>query len=74
MQRELGASLIGVLPSGWNIAQLVPDGRTDVYKASIPGTTTGKTVEYFVSARDKSGRSDYLPRTAPEGVYVFSVL
>ncbi len=59
--------------SVWNEIQLMP-GHTDLYHASIPGARTGITVEYFVSAKDKSGRSESMPRTAPEGVYVFSVL
>ena len=60
--------------SSWNQIQLQPSGHTDIYKASIPGMATGTTVEYFISAKDKSGRSETMPRTAPEGVYVFSVL
>jgi len=60
--------------SVWNEVSLVPGGHTNLYNASIPGPKTGITIEYFVSVKDKSGRSESMPRTAPAGVYVFSVL
>jgi len=60
--------------STWNEIPLIASGRPDVYNASIPGAKTGVTVEYFISAKSKSGRSESMPRPAPAGVYVFSVL
>ncbi len=57
----------------WNEIILASATTPDQYKASIPGAKSGITIEYFVAAKDKSGRSETMPRTAPEGLYSFSV-
>jgi agmatine/peptidylarginine deiminase len=43
------------------------------FQASIPGAKSGTTVEYYISAADKSGRQETLPRTAPDNFYTFTV-
>ncbi|MEO6131961.1 MAG: agmatine deiminase family protein [Saprospiraceae bacterium] len=60
--------------SDWNEITLKPDGRPDAYFAIIPGTKAGMMIEYFASAKDKSGRSETMPRTAPDGLYQFNVV
>ncbi len=58
----------------WTEVPLVASGHPDIFNATIPGAKTGATVEYFISAKDKSGRSETMPRTAPGGLYMFTVL
>lgn len=59
----------------WRRVRLEKSGRApDAYAASIPGPGVGKTVEYFFSAADRSGRAETLPRAAPLGFYSFSVV
>jgi hypothetical protein len=41
----------------------------EVFVASIPGVVAGESVEYYLSAADRSGRRETLPRTAPDGVF-----
>jgi agmatine/peptidylarginine deiminase len=48
--------------------------ESEMYIASIPGPGVGETVEYFISAADRSGRRETLPRGAPVGFYSFSVV
>lgn len=57
----------------WQILRLQGTANPDVYEASIPGAAPGETVEYFLSAADRSGRRESLPRVAPDGFYHFSV-
>jgi hypothetical protein len=45
-----------------------------LFTASIPGGDASDTVEYFISAADASGRRETLPRTAPAGLYSFSIV
>jgi hypothetical protein len=44
-----------------------------IFAASIPGASSGQEIEYFLSAADRSGRRESLPRTAPRGYYSFRV-
>jgi agmatine deiminase len=57
----------------WHILRLEATAEPDVYEASILGAAPDNTVEYFLSAADRSGRSESLPRTAPDGFFSFSV-
>jgi hypothetical protein len=57
----------------WQILRLEAAAEPDVYEASIPGAAPGETVEYFLSAADRSGRRESSPRTAPDGFFHFSV-
>jgi agmatine/peptidylarginine deiminase len=57
----------------WQILRLAATAEPDVYEASIPGAAPSETVEYFLSAADRSGNRESLPRAAPYGFYSFSV-
>ncbi|OPL18818.1 MAG: hypothetical protein AVO35_12945 [Candidatus Aegiribacteria sp. MLS_C] len=56
----------------WNFEPLIPSGP-DSLQGYIPGQPVGSVIDYFISAADPSGRSETLPRTAPEGFYSFAV-
>jgi agmatine/peptidylarginine deiminase len=57
----------------WNRTRLQPTAQEHEYHASITAVPTGQTVEYYLAAASRSGRHETLPRTAPEGVYLFTV-
>jgi hypothetical protein len=57
----------------WREFPLVSVGAPGVYAAAIPDPGAGKTVEYYLSAADRSGRRETLPRVAPAGFYSFTV-
>ena len=57
----------------WNTIPFTQaDGRQHFY-AEIPYHTSGKTIEYYVSAVSNSGRMETQPRTAPAGTYQFKI-
>lgn len=56
----------------WNEIPLKTDGEND-FTAIIPQVESGNKVEYFISARSNSGKTETMPRTSPKGVYSFSV-
>jgi agmatine/peptidylarginine deiminase len=58
---------------GWKEVLLEKGEDPDVYVASIPGQDGGEVVEYFLSAADRSGRRETLPRGAPVGFYSFAI-
>lgn len=58
----------------WNWELLTPNGEPDTYEATIPGQTPGATVDYYVAAADYSGRAETLPRSAPAGIFSFTVI
>jgi agmatine deiminase len=58
---------------GWNEARLEKHSEPGLYAAPIPSPGVGKTVEYFLSAADRSGRRETLPRGAPVGFYSFTI-
>jgi hypothetical protein len=47
----------------------VPDAEPDWYRAQIPAQAPGSAVEYYVTARDMTGRVASRPRTAPAAWY-----
>jgi agmatine/peptidylarginine deiminase len=57
----------------WQEIQLEPTSVYGNFTVEIPGAQSGRTVEYFLEAADKSGRQEALPRTAPSGYYSFNV-
>jgi len=57
----------------WQAIILSPSQNPNIFQASIPGVNSGMTVEYYVSAADRSGRRETLPRTAPDNFYSFTV-
>ena len=56
---------------GWRVIPLEATGNPETFAASIPGSGADRGIEYFVSAADRSGRRESLPRTAPDGYYQF---
>jgi agmatine/peptidylarginine deiminase len=59
--------------ASWKEVPLEKGAEPEIYFASIPGPSDGTTVEYFLSAADRSGRRETLPRGAPVGFYSFTV-
>ena len=57
----------------WKRTPLAPCPIQDRYRGVIPHAETGATIEYFISAADGSGRSETMPRVAPEGFYTYTV-
>jgi agmatine/peptidylarginine deiminase len=60
--------------TGWRQTPLRAGPRPDLFVGSLPGPAAGATVEYYLSAADRSGRRESLPRVAPAAVYSFSVI
>jgi hypothetical protein len=56
----------------WQTVLLAAAGA-DSFTADLPPQVPGTVVEYYLTAADHSGRSETLPRTAPEGWYSFEV-
>ncbi|HXH28153.1 MAG TPA: agmatine deiminase family protein, partial [Candidatus Polarisedimenticolia bacterium] len=59
--------------SAWRSLQLSPGSAPHTYEGAIPSAGSGRTVEYYLSAADRSGRHETLPRVAPQGFYSFSI-
>ena len=57
----------------WRTIILSSTTEPRIFQASIPGVSSGETVEYYLSAADRSGRRETLPRTAPDNSFSFSV-
>ena len=57
----------------WQTIILSSTANPSLFQASIPGVKSGETVEYYLSAADRSGRRETLPRTAPADFYSFTV-
>ncbi|MCK5645240.1 MAG: agmatine deiminase family protein [Anaerolineales bacterium] len=57
----------------WNVKELDSTYDPAIYTSSISGVSSGQTIEYFLSAADRSGRQESLPRTAPDGFYTFTI-
>jgi hypothetical protein len=57
----------------WREIALKTTADPEVFAASIPGAAAGETVDYYLTAADRSGRRESLPRSAPEGFYSFTV-
>jgi hypothetical protein len=57
----------------WQTVILSSTNNPNIFQASIPGVNSGETVEYYLSAADRSGRWETLPRTAPDNFYSFTV-
>jgi hypothetical protein len=58
--------------TNWNEVALTAGATPETYTASIPAANA-TTIEYFLSAADRSGRRETLPRVAPNGFYSFEV-
>lgn len=57
----------------WQYVTFETTSQPSLFSAQIPGSETGQTVEYYLSAADNSGRLETLPRTAPENHYAFQI-
>ena len=57
----------------WQTIVLGSTTNPKIFQAAIPGVNSGETVEYYLSAADRSGRRETLPRTAPDSFYSFIV-
>jgi len=57
----------------WKTILLRSTANPSLFQALIPGAEPGETVEYYLSAADRSGRQETLPRTAPDSFYSFIV-
>lgn len=44
-----------------------------LWRGAIPGAAPAAEIEYWLEASDRSGRRETLPRTAPAGLYRFTV-
>ncbi|MFN8345097.1 MAG: agmatine deiminase family protein [Spirosomataceae bacterium] len=53
----------------WNEKALNTTDNNTHFNAEIPTKINGKVIEYYISATSKSGRSETMPRTAPQGFY-----
>ena len=58
----------------WNSVLLEENADQNTYSANIPGPTIGTEIQYYITARDYSGRLETLPRTAPNGFYSFTII
>jgi hypothetical protein len=56
--------------ANWNEVALTAGTASEIYTAAIP-TPQSAVIEYFLSAADRSGRRESLPRVAPDGFYTF---
>jgi agmatine deiminase len=56
--------------ANWNEVALTTGTAPEIYTAEIP-TPQSAVIEYFLSAADRSGRRESLPRVAPDGFYTF---
>ncbi len=70
---DLGLSWRLKEETAWRSVRLEPSSGEDVYGASIPSPGPGRAVEYYLSAADRSGRRETLPRVAPKGFYSFTI-
>jgi agmatine deiminase len=62
--REVGTSF-------WNEELFYPATGVDSFYSFIPYPVIGSSYEYYIAAADYSGRSETLPRTAPDGYFSF---
>jgi agmatine deiminase len=56
----------------WYEEIFIPMAAADSFYTVIPTPTSGTTYEYYLSAKDNTGRHETLPRTAPDGFYSFT--
>ena len=58
--------------ASWKEVALSKEGEYD-FLAVIPRVEKGNSVEYFIAAKSKSGKTETMPRTSPKGLYSFLV-
>ncbi len=57
--------------SSWNESPLVKSQLDDHFLGTIHGEHLNETIEYFITAQSLSGKTETMPRTAPQGLYEF---
>jgi len=57
----------------WKTVKLTPTDVKDHYSGSIPGNMVNVDIEYYVEAKSNWGTKAVMPRTAPKGVYSFTI-
>jgi len=57
----------------WKTIQLKSGITPDLFWAEIPFHQPGTSVEYYISAVSRSGKSENQPRSAPHGSYMYSI-
>lgn len=72
---ESGCAVFWRLTSNdeWQTVLMKNEDAPESFVATIPGAAPGQIVEYYLSAADQSGRREFLPRSAPDGFYSFTV-
>lgn len=58
----------------WQPVALTSTSTYGKFTGEIPGAMAGETIEYYLQAVDRSGRREFLPRSAPQGYYSFDVV
>ncbi|MEO5906089.1 MAG: agmatine deiminase family protein [Saprospiraceae bacterium] len=59
--------------SSWNEIPLTKSQLDDHYLGTIQGEHLNHTIEYYITAQSLSGKTETMPRTAPQGLYEFKV-
>ncbi|MBK8621586.1 MAG: agmatine deiminase family protein [Saprospiraceae bacterium] len=57
----------------WNTQIFQSEGNGIHFNTSFPINTGETTVEYYISASSKSGKTETMPRTAPQGFYSVNI-
>ena len=57
--------------NNWNSAELQETAKPNYYNVQLENIESGKTIEYYISAKTASGKSQSNPMTAPKGFYKF---
>lgn len=59
--------------TSWQKVMFNKISGVDSFQADIPPQNSNTVIEYYLSAADSSGRTESLPRTAPDWFYTFKV-
>ncbi|MDH3648543.1 MAG: agmatine deiminase family protein [Saprospiraceae bacterium] len=57
----------------WSSTALLPGKVVHIFSADIKLSGPDKIIEFFIATESKSGRKETMPRTAPAGLYTFSL-
>ena len=53
----------------WHKINMKQVNNNNIFKAELPCTQAGMTIEYYVSATSNSGKTETRPATAPSGIF-----
>ena len=59
--------------STWQSTPMQLQEGTDTYQGNIEAPTGAKQIDYYVVAQSQSGKTETMPRTAPQGFYQFEI-